>query len=583
MLRPYQQECIQAIMQKLVAWVRLQLCVLATGTGKTFIFSQLPKLVASKWKKTLILAHREELLTQAKATVEKVSPTLKVGIEQWNNRADADCDVVVASAPTLGRESSNRISQWKKEEFWLIIIDEAHHATGSTYQNVLSYFSANKLDTLSEGHPVVLWFTATPNRADNVWLEGVFEEVVYSYDIKKAVSEGYLSRIKAYTIDTKEKISNVTIRAGDFAIGELSEAVNKVSRNSLIVETWNHIAKDESTLVFCVDVAHARELKEAFSAKGISAEYVVWDTPTEDRKKILSMYSTWAIKVVLSVGVLTEWFDAPRTSCVMMARPTKSGVLFLQCVGRGTRLFEGKEAVKVIDFVDNFDKHTVITCSSLIWLEKPILADWHDIFEIEAKYKALLEANPFADYSTIPVDEIESRIKEVDVLKIAEPPAGVKTSSSYAWHRYFEGCKISIGQRKETQNNCVAEIRENTLWRWEAKIIEQVPAKPSFANGFSPYTNTVLSTMVYTDLISAVEDTDKRIFANFRENMHLISRDATRRTAMATDKQISMLKKLWMANGHRLNKWQASALLSKLLSEKKQQQMEKLHKKRFNW
>ena len=165
-LRPYQQEALDAVNTFSDKGINRQLVVLPTGAGKTVIFSHLPQTKVNSLP-MLVLAHRAELLYQAKEKIGWSNPELDIQIEQADNVA-GHCDVVVASVPTLGRAESERILKYPKDYFKTIVIDEAHHAAAPTYRRILDYFNPSLL----------LGVTATPQRSDNTRLTDVFDEIV---------------------------------------------------------------------------------------------------------------------------------------------------------------------------------------------------------------------------------------------------------------------------------------------------------------------------------------------------------------------------------------------------------------------
>ena len=182
-LRDYQKDCIASIVSEAKQGIMRQVIVLATGLGKTVIFSHLPTLVKAKGKKTLILAHREELLDQAKDKLLQIDPTLKVGIEQANRESFYDDDVVIASVPTIGRTNSQRIKKLNPLEFGLVIIDECHHACAESYKNVLRHFGLLKGEGPTPRGIVLIGVTATPNRSDHVGLDQIFDKITFSYTL----------------------------------------------------------------------------------------------------------------------------------------------------------------------------------------------------------------------------------------------------------------------------------------------------------------------------------------------------------------------------------------------------------------
>jgi ATP-dependent helicase IRC3 len=189
-LRHYQKECLESILERYRAGVRRQLASLPTGSGKTVIFAEFPRYFKMK-KQMLVLAHRKELLDQAYDKIRRANHRLCVAVEQAGRSADSDCDVVVASVPTLGRKGSKRLQRLDPDRFFLIVIDEAHHATADTYRRILDYFGVFVPGT----RKLLVGFTATPKRGDGLGLDAVFEEIVFSKSLPEMIKTGFLSPV----------------------------------------------------------------------------------------------------------------------------------------------------------------------------------------------------------------------------------------------------------------------------------------------------------------------------------------------------------------------------------------------------
>jgi len=342
-LRDYQTEAIEKVM---CSWQEnpsgSELLVLATGAGKTIIFSEIARRLAETGVLTLILAHRDDLLDQAIEKYHNIKPDAIVGkVKGTINELGGE--VTVASVASA--RSPKRIKQMQQFNYGLIVVDEAHHVAAASYQTVLQAFP----------DAFILYVTATPDRLDNKPI--IDKSALYTKGIIDLVKMGYLCTPRAIAIKTEVSLDEIKTTAGDFNERELSDAVDTPARNKRIVDAYQEHAKDMPSIAFCVTVQHAESLAYTFNDFGIPASVVTGKTSADDRKQMYSDLRNGVIKILVSIQVLTEGFDEPCVSCIIMARPTKSRSLYVQCVGRGARLFPGKEYFLVLDITDNCLKH----------------------------------------------------------------------------------------------------------------------------------------------------------------------------------------------------------------------------------
>ena len=337
-LRPYQQECLDAIEAHGPGrW----LCQLATGLGKTVIFASIPRHGS-----TLILSHRQELVMQPIRYFD--CPTaVEMGKSRASSLGRPAAPVTSASIQTMAR----RLDCYDPDAFRTIIVDEAHHAASPTYRKVLDYFRPSRL----------LGFTATPNRADGLGLEAVFDEIIFKKDLRWGIENGWLSRIWCKRVNIGYDLSHVSVRMGDYAPGELERAVNVDSCNAAIAEIVSTMA-EPPVLIFAVDVAHAEAIAARIpGAKALSAK-------SQDRAQVVEDYKSGKVPVLVNCALFTEGTDLPGTKTVIIARPTKSNALYTQMVGRGTRLAKGKEHCLLIDCV-GVSNQPLCTAPTLLGLD----------------------------------------------------------------------------------------------------------------------------------------------------------------------------------------------------------------------
>jgi superfamily II DNA or RNA helicase len=343
-LRAYQRAAIDAVLAARRAGKRRLLVHLPTGAGKTVIFSHLAALAR---RQVLVLAHREELLTQARDKLQRaLGGTGVVAIERGALRAPAGAKVLVCSIRSLHEERLARVM--RDRDLGLVIYDECHHAAADDNLRVLrqlGVFEPSFTGTL-------LGFTATTARGDGQGLDRVFEEIVYSRALPDLIDDGFLSPLRGFRISTSADLRKLSPTGLDFDEEELAEAVDIEERNALVARSIQELARDRRTLAFCVTVQHARHLAHALNALGVPAGIVYGAMPAGARARTLLEFRQGQLAALTNVGVLTEGFDDPGVSCVAMARPTRSEGLYAQCVGRGTRLHPGKTDCLILDFVD---------------------------------------------------------------------------------------------------------------------------------------------------------------------------------------------------------------------------------------
>ena len=332
-LRDYQRECIDTIEAQTPGAYLVQM---ATGMGKTATFSQLPR----HGGRMLILSHREELVEQPRKYFD-----CSYGIERAAHHSDGE-EVVSASVQTLVR----RLDRFAPDDFRTIICDEAHHAAASTYRSIFNYFRPEKL----------IGFTATPNRGDKVRLDDVFSKIIFQRDLRWGIQNGWLCDIYCRRVDIGFDLSAVHSRRGDYAPGELEQAMDGTA--DAIAEAYRKLAVG-ATLIFAVSVHQAEEI-----AKRIPGAAVVTGE-TKDRASIIQAFTEGAIPCIVNCMVFTEGTDIPRVETVIVARPTQSESLYAQMVGRGLRLYPGKQKLVLIDCVGITGRASLCTAPSLLGMD----------------------------------------------------------------------------------------------------------------------------------------------------------------------------------------------------------------------
>lgn len=374
-LRPYQQQCIDTIEAQPPG---AYLSQMATGLGKTATFANIPR----HGERMLILSHREELVEQPRKYFD-----CSYGVERASQHSRGE-EVVSASVQSLAR----RLDRFNSQDFGLIVCDEAHHAAANTYRAIFNHFKPEKL----------IGFTATPNRGDKVRLDTVFSKIIFQRDLRWGIKNGYLCDIHCRRVDIGFDLSAVHTRRGDYAPGELEEAMEGTA--DAIAQAYREMAVG-ATLIFAASVHQAEEI-----AKRIDGAVVVTGE-TKNRAAIIQAFTAGEISCIVNCMVFTEGTDIPRVETVIVARPTQSDSLYAQMVGRGLRLYPGKERLELIDCVGVTGRTSLCTAPSLLGIDMENVPARKaneiqgDLFELPMKI-------------TVASDVPESWIKNIQIVNL---------------------------------------------------------------------------------------------------------------------------------------------------------------------
>lgn len=485
----------------------------------------------------LVLAHREELLEQAAAKLRAASPGLSVGIEQGENYAARDAQVVLASVATLGRTGSQRLEKIDPSQFNLIVVDEAHHAIADSWRRVLDYFGVFAPDSKK----LLVGFTATPKRMSGEGLETVFEEIVFERDIKTMIALGHLSPIAAYRVETTVDLTRVRTKLGDFALKQLAEAVNTEGRNGLVVQVYKEHLNAAKTVVFCVDVAHARNVAQAFNDAGIKAAAIDGEMPSEQRKAVLSDFAAGTLRVVTNCMVLTEGYDEPSIEGIILARPTKSTPLYTQMIGRGTRLHEGKQHVTVIDIVDVTRDRKLVTLPSLFGFPASFDMEGNTTGALEKALAFAERSRPWVRLDTIEsFSELEYRCKRINLLDLQVPDE--LEAMSFTWMRIGDALyRLPLGHGE------TVSLERNLLGTWEVTL-----GRVSLKSAKS--------------IVSAGAYAEDWIRKERPDSVALVQRQSRWRNEAVTDKQEEILRRNSLELPSRFSRGDASRVIGMLFS-----------------
>lgn len=420
---------------------------MATGTGKTVLFTFVIK--HRQPGRALVLAHRNELIVQAANTIRE-NTGLDVEIEKAELYASTSLfhktPVVVSSIQTQcsGPRDARRYKRFRPDDFSTIIVDELHHATCPTWKEVIDYYMQNPNTKL-------LGVTATGDRSDGKGLGDIIESVAFKYGIEDAIRDGWLVDIVQHYVRVNGlDFSHIRTTAGDLNEGDLAKVMElehniqgicqptledmwglePQSLSKIPVPQWadhlNALNKTpKRTIMFTVSVVQAEMCCNIFNRVMNGVKWVCGKTRDEDRQQILKDFSTGKVSAVVNVGILTEGYDNPNVELIVMGRPTKSRILYSQCIGRSTRPIPGivdnystadlrkaaiaisaKPYARILDFVGNSGRHSLISSADILSSKVP------DEVRERAKQNAIASGRPKLISKTISNAELELRREE---------------------------------------------------------------------------------------------------------------------------------------------------------------------------
>jgi DNA repair protein RadD len=333
-LRPRQKAFVERSVSALNAR-RNTLGVAPTGAGKTIMLSAVTgESIKDTGAKVCILAHRDELTAQNRAKFERVVPNVGTSVVDAYEKS-WDGQVTFAMVPTLAR-SSNLDGMPRLD---LLVIDEAHHAAAASYRRII--------DRVRDANPDARVFgvTATPNRGDRKGLREVFDNVADQISLGELIASGHLVPPRTFVIDVgvQDELKSVRKTSSDFDMSEVANIMDRAPVTEEVIRHWKEKAGDRQTVIFCSTVEHAAHVRDAVQAAGISAALIHGEMPSETRKSVLADYAGGKIRVIVNVAVLTEGWDHPPTSCVVLLRPSSYKSTMIQMVGRGLRTVDPEE------------------------------------------------------------------------------------------------------------------------------------------------------------------------------------------------------------------------------------------------
>lgn len=355
-LYPYQRRAVDAVTAAWAGGMRRPALSAATGSGKSVM---LAKAIEESGERTLVIAHRKEIIDQLAERIKWVIDDADVGVVMAD-RNQPRHPVVVASIQTLANR--RRLAQLGR--FGLVVVDEAHHSVAPMYVNTL-----RTLGVLQQGATKALGVSATWDREDGKGFEHIYDEIVFEIGIEELIGSGHLCDLQAMVIETHLDTTGLPSHDGDFNAEALSRRVVESDYADTLAHAVKTYAADRTSLVFAPNVRTAELFAETLRANGIDAVSVNGETPKDERDRIVADLRAGRIQAVTNVDVFTEGTDIPNVDAVVMGRPTRSRARYQQCLGRGLRTWPMKQNCLVLDLIGQAGRLKLQTAASLLGRE----------------------------------------------------------------------------------------------------------------------------------------------------------------------------------------------------------------------
>ena len=342
-LRLYQHKIVSDVDALIEAGNRRILIPLPTGGGKTVIAAELARKALARRQRVLILAHRRELIGQSAQKLHAAGLDFGIIAAGWPSRPGEP--VQIASVQTLHLRAV-RSATLSLPPADVAIVDEAHHAVAGSWQRIIGAYP----------EIIVIGLSATPCRGDGRGLGDMFEALVPCPGVPELIDGGFLVSTRVYAPSVPD-LHGVRVERGDYNERQLAEKMDRPELTGDVVGHWHKLADRRPTAVFATSIAHAVHLRDEFARSGVVAEHLDGSTPVVERDAILARLAAGKTEVVCNCGVLTEGWDSPGVSCIVLARPTRSLALYRQVVGRGLRPAPGKSDCLILDHAGSTLEH----------------------------------------------------------------------------------------------------------------------------------------------------------------------------------------------------------------------------------
>lgn len=478
-----------------------------TGTGKTVLAGMCVEAAASHGKRTLFLAHREILISQAYKTLGYFG--LDAAVEMGANNAREHVatfgmpDAVVGSVQTL---QDNRLMRWSPDSFDYIIVDECHRALADSYTKLLNWFSGYKL----------LGITATPKRGDERNLGARFAKKSFEYRLRTAIEEQWLVPIRTRTCPTSVNLRGIKLQGGDLPTGVLEERIGpKIEQ---LARGFVKELGERPAVAFLPDVGSAMSFAQVLTDIGVSSRYVAgtgghFGMVKTERNANLDAFNAGEFQVIVCNELLVEGWDCPRVEAVGILRPTTQQYRYMQMVGRGTRPSPatGKTDCLVIDFDWETDAESKDLCTTVELFNDGSVND-----EVFAVAREIAASKKDEEIDPLEVIEEAERIvrtrqrfriqltgKEETYRVIEHDPVGVAKILDIKLNRKYDLDKQGTNPASSAQLGMLRHLGVNTpegLSKWGAsKMIKNLLKRKESGASSASQVQALLSNGVNAD------------------------------------------------------------------------------------
>ncbi len=315
--------------------------VMPTGTGKTVLSALDARRVGGK---ILFLVHRLDILVQSMEAYKFVWPDVDFGVLAGGMKRNIQtCDVLFASKDSLRQPET--LSQFERTHFNYIVVDEVHHGQSPTYREVINYFQPS----------FMVGMTGTPDRTDRHDIFALFDyNKIYEIPLVEAIERGFLVPFTYYGFTDDIDYLKIRHQNKRYRVDDLERYLIIPERNEAILARYLAEGTGDKAIGFCVSINHADRMATFFQENNISAAAV--HSQSENRDALITQFREDKIQIVFTVDLFNEGVDFPNVQVLLFLRPTESKTIFLQQLGRGLRLWVGKERVRVLDFIGNYQR-----------------------------------------------------------------------------------------------------------------------------------------------------------------------------------------------------------------------------------